>query len=90
MELENKKTEGQGIHYSRYIASWRNVGGKYFGLQFENWLKANGCTEKEINDITWMATCGKMEIELSAIAYVNKMKKLIEKIDNGEELEEEP
>jgi len=89
-EFENAKTEAQGVHYSRYIASWRNVGGDYFGNQFEKWLKENSCTKNEIADIVVMATCGKMELEKTAKAYVNKMNELIQKVDNGEEPEEEP
>lgn len=88
--FENKKTEVQGIHYSRYIASWRNVGGDYYGEQFAKWLKANGCTDKEIDDIREMASCGKMELELTAKSYVKKMNKMIEKIENDQEPEEEP
>lgn len=88
--FENKKTEVQEVHYSRYIASWKNAGGNYFGEQFEKWLKSNGCTEKEISEIREMATCGKMELETTAEFYVKKMNKMIEKIDNDEEPEEEP
>ena len=88
--FENKKTEVQGVHYSRYIASWNNVGGYYYGEQFKKWLKMNCCTEKEINDICEMATCGKLELEMSAKAYVQIMNKMIAKIDNDEEPEMEP
>lgn len=94
--FENAKTEVQGVNYSRYIASWLNSGGHYFGEQFEKWLKANGCTKDEISDIVMMATTGKLELEykgygfVGATEYVNKMKQMIEKIENGEEPEEEP
>ena len=88
--FENKKTEVQGVHYSRYIASWKNCGGTYFGEQFAKWLRANSCTDKEINDIREMATCGKLELEMSARAYVKKMNEMMKKIENDEEPEEEP
>lgn len=88
--FENKKTEVQGVHYSRYIASWQNSGGDYYGEQFEKWLKENECTDKEIDDIREMARCGKMELELTARFYVKKMKKMISQIENDEEPEEEP
>ena len=88
--LENKITEAQWVHYSRYIASWQNSGGTYFGEQFAKWLKANGCTEKEVHDIREMATCGKLELEVSARKFVDRLRKLMEQIDCGVEPEEEP
>ena len=94
--FENAKTEVQGVHYSRYIASWLICGGDYFGEQFRNWLRANCCTEAEISDIYEMATCGKMELQYGsqtfagAKKYIEKMNEMIKKIDNNEEPEEEP
>lgn len=88
--LDNKKTRNQGVHYSRYIASWVNYGGSYFGEQFAAWLRANDVEEDEIRDIREMATCGKLELEMTAGKYIRKMNKLNEQIDNGEEPEEEP
>lgn len=70
--FENAKTEVQGVYYSRYIASWKNAGGNYFGEQFRKWLRTNCCTEREIADICEMATCGKMELEMTAKAFVKK------------------
>lgn len=89
-DFKNAKTEVQGVHYSRYIASWLRKGGDYFGEQFEKWLRANDCTEQEISDIKFMATCGRMEQEMTAGYYVKKMNEMIKKIENGEEPEEEP
>ena len=89
--FENKKTQNQGIHYSRYIASWNNVGGgHYYGDQFVAWLRANMVTDNEIAEIQEMATCGKMEFQVSAIEFVNKQNKAIEQINAGEEPEWEP
>lgn len=88
--LENKTTEVQGVHYSRYIASWCNAGGNYYGEQFKRWLKMNCCTEKEIHDIYEMATCGKLELEMNAKTYVQIMNKMFDKIENDEEPEVEP
>lgn len=88
--FENKKTEGQKVHYSRYIASWKNAGGHYYGEQFEKWLRSNGLTEQEISDVKELANCGKMELEVGAKFYVNKMRMLMMKIENDEEPEEEP
>ena len=69
-ELENAKTEVQGIHYSRYIASWHNCGGSYYGSRFEEWLKANHCTDEEIRNIVIMAITGKMELERGRDEFV--------------------
>lgn len=95
-DFENAKTKVQEVYYSRYIASWWHCGGTYFGNQFEKWLKANGCTDEEISDIVVMATTGKMELEygrdgfVGAMDYIEKMDKMIEKLNNDEEPEEEP
>lgn len=89
--FDNKKTKVQEVHYSRYIASWNNVGGDhYYGEQFKKWLELNCCTEEEIDDICEMATCGKMELQFTAAAYVKKMNEICKRIDNGEEPGEEP
>lgn len=68
--FENKKTEKQGIRYSRYIASWINVGGERFGTEFMDWLKSEGCTPREIIDIRELAECGKLELEVSAKKFI--------------------
>ena len=68
--FENKKTEKQGIRYSRYIASWINVGGERFDTEFMDWLKSEGCTQREIIDIRQLAECGKFELELSAKKFI--------------------
>ena len=62
----------QGVHFSRYIASWLNVGGKSFGSDFKQWLKSEGLTDQEIRDITDMATNGKMELEWDASEFLSK------------------
>lgn len=76
-EFENAKTEEHQIHYSRYIASWCNAGGAnpttiegYTGLCM--WLEDLGLTEDEVYRIGKMAMCGKMELEESARAFIEK------------------
>ena len=69
--LNNDKTKVQGVHYSRYIISWINSCkalkiGIYFGDQFEEWLKSEGCTDEEISHIVEIAMCGRMELENSS------------------------
>lgn len=88
--FENKKTEVQKVHYSRYIASWNKCGGHYYGEQFIKWLKFNECTDQEIDDICEMARCGKMELEMTAKSFVKKMTEMFNQIDNNEDPEEEP
>ena len=58
-----------GIHYSRYIASWIKAGNTRFGWvssSFAAWLESVGCDDQEIHDILMMANEGKLELELSA------------------------
>ena len=69
--LENKKTK-YGIHYSRYIMSWLNAGGEYFGTKFEEWLRSEQLTDDEIRDIKEMAMNGKFELEQNARAFIKK------------------
>lgn len=75
--LENKLTSVGGIHYTRYIESWRNAGGfiDYGGGYFDEWLKSEGLTDKEIHDIHEIYGMGKLELELSAKPFVEKQHK---------------
>ena len=69
--FENKKTHN-GIHYSRYIVSWHNSGGLYYGSSFVEWLRTTQeLTDEEIHDIVEMATCGKLELETSAKMFLS-------------------
>ena len=74
--LENKLTSVGGIHYTRYIESWRNVGGfiDYDGY-FDEWLKSEGLTDEEIRDIHGIYGNGKLELEISAKPFVEKQHK---------------
>lgn len=87
--FENKKTAIGGIHYSRYIESWRNVGGRCEAFEyFDEWLKSEGLTDNEINDIHELCICaGKFELEQSARPFVEKQKK--EREERRKELEKE-
>ena len=72
-DFENAKTHN-GIHYSRYVASWLRKGGKIYpeGL-FYRWLKEKEqLTEQEINDIYFMMQTGKMELEASAAEFMKE------------------
>ena len=68
--FENLKTHN-GIHYSRYIASWHNAGGRVYDSLFEDLLRSTQqLTDDEIHDIREMATCGKLELEVSAREFL--------------------
>ena len=75
---ENGNKEFEGIYYSRFIASWVNVGGS---LKFRDayllkeWLRTltiNGkkIPEEVIREIYNLATNGKLELETSAKRYL--------------------
>lgn len=80
--LENKKHDG--IHYSRYIASWRNMGGRFFDEEFKEWLRSEGFSDEEIREVKEMATCGKLELETTAKQFINKEKEMIKKFEDEE------
>lgn len=82
--LVNKKTNVQHVHYSRYIASWRNVGGEDFDEFFEEFLKNNGCTDQEVHDIVEMANGGMFELEKDARTFVQKQKDFFKKFEDEE------
>ncbi len=89
--FENRKTEVQGVHYSRYIMSWLNAGGQVYDFgdeQFEKWLKSNEVTDEEIQHIKEMCCCaGKLELEMSAKSYIRAQRADNRKL--REELREE-
>ncbi len=74
-EWENKKVKVTvddfefETHYSRLIASWRNVCKEngaipYYGDKFKSWLNSIGITdETTIFEIVQQANCGKFELE---------------------------
>ena len=76
MDFENKLTHN-GIHYSRYIASWTRVCKftsdyrlLYFNSLFEDWLRSEGLNDEEIKDIVRIAINGKMELEDSVRRFL--------------------
>lgn len=74
-DFENAKTT-KGIHYSRYISSWKRMGGKLYideNSLFMRWLKEEEkLTDEEISDIHFLLTTGRMELERSASAFMNR------------------
>lgn len=78
-DFENRKMGKWDARVSRYIASWQNMGGKFYADEFfKDWLKSEGLTEREVDHVYWMAICGKMELEHSAKPFVEAQKKYIE------------
>ena len=68
-EFENKIIKG--IHASRYIASWSNVGGTFDRkpggrFDFRVWLESLGLEEDEVRFIFNLATNGKLELQENA------------------------
>lgn len=74
--FENRIIEG--IHISRFVASWVNKGGK-LNFEFKEWLKTltineRKLTDEEIQDIYNFGTNGKLELEILATKFL-KIKK---------------
>lgn len=71
----NKKING--INATRYIMSWVRVGGQ-LGLygegidEFRKWLRSMNLNETDINSIVYLATNGKIELEINAERFLNK------------------
>lgn len=61
---------------TRYIVSWIRMGGGLRYLddvdKFYEWLLSTGMSEDEANHIKFLATNGKLELENSAKAFLNK------------------
>lgn len=81
-DFENAFTHN-GIRYSRYIASWKRKGGKLYvddDSLFIKWLREQEkLTDDEISDIRLLLTCGKMELETSAMLFMSMHKEETEK-----------
>lgn len=72
--FENKTIEG--IHVSRFLASWINAGGREFDGVFVIWLmklRINGraLTNEEIREIQNFGRNGKLELEEDAILFLD-------------------
>lgn len=73
--FENKLIKG--IHVSRYIASWRNVGGRLDydengSSSFYKWLLSLGLTVDDAKYIKHFALNGKFELENSAGKFLSE------------------
>jgi hypothetical protein len=72
----NKQINGS-IYESRYIASWLKSGGELYYVEdvdnFKKWLLSIGLTEEEARHTVHLATCGKLELEVSAKNFLDKL-----------------
>lgn len=72
----NKQINGY-TYATRYIMSWVRVGGQ-LGLhgegvgEFRKWLTSMNLKDEDIEDIVFLATNGKLELESSAREFLNK------------------
>jgi hypothetical protein len=73
--FENKLING--IHASRYVASWVRAGGElYYGedvINFYRWLLSLGLTKDEAQHIKRIAENGKLELEVSAEKFIKTL-----------------
>lgn len=73
MDFENKWSS-QEIHYSQYLASYLNEledSGKGFRWRdFVKWLISIGIPKEEARAIRYWADCGKYELELNAVKFI--------------------
>lgn len=67
-----------GVHETRYIASWVKAGGILSDGKdyryFRKWLISLGLTEDEARHIANLAANGKLELENSAEAFIKNNK----------------
>jgi hypothetical protein len=74
--FENKLING--IHASRYIASWQRAGGAplYYGEDIDDfrvWLSSLGLSSEDVEFIVRLATNGKLELEKDAEKYIRNL-----------------
>lgn len=72
----NKQINGY-IYATRFIASWVRKGGKLqYGKDIDNfykWLLSLGLSKEDADDIKFLATNGKLELEISAKEFLENM-----------------
>lgn len=67
-----------GVHATRYIASWLNVGGTFHSYEdydnFRDWLLSLKMKEDDAQNIVELAWMGKFELERNAEDFLKKLK----------------
>lgn len=75
MYFENKSI--RGIYATRFIVSWLKMGGMLCTGKdednFRSWLLSLGLNSHEVWAIMYLATNGKMELEVNAKAFLAKL-----------------
>lgn len=85
--FENKKAGRLNIHYSRYIATWRNMGGTFFGDHFRNWLVSEGLSDEEAAEVETMALTGASELDMKARKYIHAQRREMKKREENYTIE---
>lgn len=71
-----KNNQFNDIYESRYIASWIEAGGQLYYREdiddFSKWLLSEGLTGEEVMHVVHLATCGKLELKISAEKFLEK------------------
>lgn len=74
-DFENKSIFG--IYATRFIASWTKMGGMLYTKEdlddFRAWLSSLGLEMDGINAIVFLAITGKLELEVNAKAFLEKL-----------------
>ena len=74
-DFENKSI--RGIYATRFIASWTKMGGMLCTCEdvdnFRSWLLSLGLNSDEVWPIRYLATAGKMELEVHANAFLKNL-----------------
>ena len=74
-DFENKSI--RGIYATRFLASWLKMGGMLCAGKdvdnFRSWLLSLGLNSDEVWTIMYLATNGKMELEVNAKAFLKKL-----------------
>ena len=67
----------RGLSATRFIASWLRMGGMLYTREdvddFCSWLSSLGLTSDEVWSIMYLATTGKMELEVHANAFLKQL-----------------
>ena len=75
MYFENKSI--RGIYATRFLASWLKMGGMLCTGKdvdnFRSWLLSLGLNSDEVWTIMYLATNGKMELEVNAKTFLKKL-----------------
>ena len=74
-DFENKSI--RGIYATRFLASWLKMGGMLCTGKdvdnFRSWLLSLGLNSDEVWTIMYLATNGKMELEVNVKAFLKKL-----------------